>query len=117
MLSKSKKKELMRERRHRRIRAKISGTSEKPRLSVFRSNKYLYAQLVDDLSKKTIFSVSTKGLKFNKGENRAELLGKNFAQKAKEKKIKTAVFDRGGYMYAGVIRDFAEAVRKEGIKI
>lgn len=98
-----------RETRHKRIRAKIFGSKERPRLSVFRSNKYIYAQLIDDDAGKTITNVYAV-LK------NAEKVGESIAKKALEKKIKTIVFDRGGYKYHGRVKALAEAARKEGLK-
>lgn len=95
--------------RHKRIRAKIYGSKERPRLSIFRSNKYIYAQLIDDDAGKTLVSVYY-ALK------NAEKVGESIAKKALEKKIKTIVFDRGGYKYHGRVKALAEAARKEGLK-
>jgi len=113
-----------RERRLRikkRIRKKINGTPEIPRLSVFRSNKHIYAQLVNDLKSETIISVSSKekdisDKNLTKKTEIAELVGKKVADKAKEKNISTVVFDRNGYMYHGRVKALAEAARKEGLK-
>lgn len=106
-----------RKRRHARIRATIKGTSEIPRLSVFKSNKYFYAQLIDDEKRETIISSST--LKDDNGKStskRIESISKEFAEKIKSKKIKSIVFDRGGFPYIGIIKTFATVLRKEGIK-
>lgn len=113
-----------RERRLRikkRIRKRINGTTEIPRLSVFRSNKHIYAQLVNDLNSATIVSASSKekdiaGQSKMKKAEIAELVGKKIAEKAKEKNISTVVFDRNGYMYHGRVKALAEAARKEGLK-
>lgn len=95
--------------RHKRVRAVIKGTSERPRLSVFRSNKYIYAQLIDDV--KSITLLSAGGAK-----KTASKVGENLAEKALEKGIKKVVFDRGGYKYHGQIRNLAEGARKGGLK-
>ncbi|MEK7149807.1 MAG: 50S ribosomal protein L18, partial [Patescibacteria group bacterium] len=99
--------------------AKIFGTQEKPRLSVFRSNLYTYAQLIDDLNGKTLASASTKEVK-EKNKNKiqeAEALGELIAKKAIEKKIDAAIFNRGGYAYHGRVKAVAEGARKGGLKI
>ena len=113
-------KQQKRYRRHKRIRAKISGTAEVPRLCVFRSNKHIYAQLVDDEKGKTLVAVSdleieTKKKKITKKEKALEV-GKLIAKKAMEKKIKKVVFDRGGYKYHGRVKALAEGAREGGLK-
>lgn len=102
-----------------RTSAKIFGTLEKPRLSVFRSNIYTYAQLIDDLNRKTLVSASTHELKKEKGSKTrgAESLGELIAKKALENKISTAVFNRGNYAYHGRVKAVAEGARKGGLKI
>lgn len=97
--------------RHNRVRAKIKGTAETPRLYVFRSNKHIYAQIIDDDKANTI--VSVQGLKTLKA---AHEVGKTVAQKAKEKNIEKILFDRGGYKYHGRISQIAEGAREEGLK-
>ena len=105
--------------RHERIRRKISGTSEVPRLSVFRSNKAIYAQIIDDESRTTLCSTSSldKDLKI-KGNNveAAKVVGKSIAEKAKQAKITKVVFDRGGYLYHGRVKALAEAARENGLE-
>ncbi len=108
--------------RHKRIRAKIFGTSVAPRLSVFKSNKYIYVQLIDDDKQHTIAAVS--GLDFNsensKGMDKlkkAYEVGKKIAKLAKDIKLEKAVFDRGGYKYHGQIKALVEGVREGGLKI
>jgi large subunit ribosomal protein L18 len=111
------------ERRYRikkRIRKDIQGTAEKPRLSVFRSNKQIYAQLVDDLTGKTLAYASSldkdiAAAKVNKTEQ-AALVGKLIADKAKAVNIETVVFDRNGYLYHGRVKSIAEAAREGGLK-
>lgn len=105
----------------RRIRKKVSGSAEKPRLSVFRSNKQFYAQLIDDKAGTTLMSVSSldKSLAENKEVNKidqAKLVGKLAAEKVLEKDIKEVVFDRNGYLYHGRVKAFAEAAREGGLK-
>ncbi len=108
-------------RRTQRARAKIFGISAKPRLSVFRSNYYTYAQLIDDEEGKTLASASTKELKNtskdSSGQKQAELLGELIAQKATGKGIGSAIFDRRQYKYHGRIKAVAEGARKGGLKI
>jgi large subunit ribosomal protein L18 len=108
-----------RERRHRRVRAKISGTAERPRLVVHRSNRGIEAQLVDDLEGKTLAHAShlgvKKGFKGSKSEQAAEV-GKQLAAAAKTAGIETVVFDRGGYLYHGRVKALAEGAREGGLK-
>lgn len=102
----------------RRIRGKISGTNERPRMSVFRSNKQIYVQLIDDLSGKTLVSASSLGINednITKKEESAKV-GEIVAQKAKEAGITSVVFDRNGYLYHGRVKELAEAARKGGLK-
>ncbi len=111
-------KEQGRTRRHQRVRLKISGTAERPRLSVYRSLKHIHAQLVDDLNGLTLASASTvtgelKGSKSNK--DGAKKLGEVLAAKALQKGIKKIVFDRSGYQYHGRIQVLAEALREKGL--
>ena len=102
--------------RHKRIRAKVKGTKDCPRLSVFRSNKYLYAQLIDDDSMTTKFSLDTGKIKAGKSKmEKSKELGKEIAKKAIEAKISKVVFDRGGYIFTGQIKALADAARKEGL--
>ncbi len=95
------------ERRHRRIRAKISGTAEAPRLSVFKSNRYVYAQLIDDTKGTTLAAASG---------NDAKKVGAEIAKKGLAAKIEKVVFDRGGYLYAGKIQAIADGAREGGLK-
>lgn len=114
MINHSKKNRSLRKKR---IRSKIKGTAGRPRLSVFRSNRYFYAQLIDDLKGSTICAVSY-GLKEQDGHKTlsAKNLGFKLAKKALEKEIKTVVFDRSGYKYHGRVKAFAEAVREGGLE-
>lgn len=107
-----------REKRHKRIRKKIFGTREKPRLSVYRSLKYVYAQLIDDFTSNTIVSFSTlqlSGADLSRMEAAKEC-GRRLAEKAKEKGIETVVFDRSGCKYHGRIKALAEGARERGLK-
>lgn len=108
-------KKIRRERRHNRIRAKVIGSTLIPRLSVFKSNTRLIAQIIDDEKGKTIASISTSDFKVGTPKERAEEAGKKIAQDAKKEKIKKVVFDRGGFLYVGNIKTFADSVRSEGI--
>jgi large subunit ribosomal protein L18 len=111
-----KAKNAKRIQRKRRIRAKISGCEAKPRVSVFRSNRYLSAQAIDDVAGNTLCAISSKtqGLKANKAD--AATLGATFAASLKEAGITEVTFDRNGYVYHGVIKEFAEALRANEIK-
>ncbi len=108
-----------RERRHRRVRARIFGTAERPRLVVFRSNRGIEAQLVDDVEGRTLASASWLGLKKSfkgtKSEQAAEV-GKLLAANAKKAGIETVVFDRGGYLFHGRVKALAEGAREGGLK-
>lgn len=114
-MSKSAIKKEKRIRRHNRIRAKISGTADKPRLAVFRSNNFLYAQLIDDATAKTIVSSDTRKMNGKNARIKAKELGKDIAEKAKKENIEKVVFDRGGFLFAGSIKDFADGVRDGGL--
>lgn len=105
-----------RARLHKKIRSRVSGTAERPRLSVFRSNKYMYAQLIDDVAQVTLASASDISLtdKVAKIE-RAKIVGKNLAQEAKKKNITTIVFDRGGFSYRGRVQALADGAREAGL--
>lgn len=115
---KKESRNVVRKRRHDRVRAKISGTSECPRLNVFRSNNEIFAQIIDDTKGITLVSSSSVELKIKNGSNieGASLVGKDIAEKAKNKKIKTVVFDRGGYLYHGRVKALAEAARENGLE-
>lgn len=105
-------------RRHKRVRARVAGTADKPRLTVFRSNKHLYAQLIDDTTGRVLGQVSDLKEKTKKtGVELAKKLGKDIADVAKEKKIENIVFDRGGYKYHGKVKALAEEVRAQGILV
>lgn len=110
-----KAKQKKRIRRHKRVRAKLLGTTSRPRISVFRSSRHLHLQLIDDIKGQTLVSAST--VKMVKKSDRLEELGKAFAAGLKKKGIAVAVFDRGGYQYHGQIKKIAEILRESGIKI
>jgi large subunit ribosomal protein L18 len=107
-----------RERRHKRVRTKVFGTAERPRLVVFRSNRGIEAQLVDDVESKTLAAASWLHLRSVKGDKtkQAAEVGKLLAQRAKEAGVSTAVFDRGGYLYHGRVKALADAAREGGLK-
>ena len=113
----TKYKSEKRARAHKRIRSKISGTESRPRLSVFRSNKYIYAQIINDDKAITIAAASDIGQadKINKVE-RAKLVGKKLGELAKKAGIETVVYDRGGFSYAGRVKALADAARETGLK-
>ena len=107
----------MRIKRHRKIRRTLSGTDVSPRLCVFRSNQAIYAQLIDDVKGVTIASSSSLELKLkNNNLEAAAAVGKDIAEKAKKAKIKTVVFDRGGYLYHGRVKALADAARENGLE-
>lgn len=116
------KKDLARNKRHGRIRKKMFGTEERPRLAIHRSAKNIYVQVVDDLNSKTIFSFSTLSKDFvktapKKGKvEKSTKLGEHFAAKLKEKGITKVAFDRGGYLYHGRVKALAESLRQAGIQ-
>lgn len=106
-------------RRRLRVRKKVFGTSKQPRLAVFRSNKHIYGQLVDDKVGKTLVDIQAEAFKLHKGKNKTEVafeVGKALAKKAKEKKISKAVFDRGSYKYHGRVKSFADGAREGGLE-
>ena len=114
----------VRQRVHQRIRAKVRGTADRPRLNVYRSVNHIYAQVIDDLAGVTLVSASTvEGRKGQKGAKTsggnlasAKEIGKTIAQRAKEKGVKKVVFDRGGYLYHGRIKALADAAREAGLE-
>ena len=117
MVKKTDRK-MERTRRHIRVRRKISGTAERLRLCVYRSNKNLYVQIIDDVAGNTLVQASTldKEIKTKyANKEAAKELGKLIAKRALDKKIETVVFDRGGYIYHGVVKELAEAAREGGL--
>lgn len=112
-------KNIRKNKRQLRTRKKMHGTKDVPRLSVFRSNKYIYAQLIDDKGHKTLLGLSEKQLDDLKGKQKAEkahLLGQELAKIALDKKIKKVIFDRGSYAYHGRVKKVAEGAREGGLK-
>ena len=107
-----------RQRRHERIRNKVVGTADCPRLNVFRSNAHIHAQIIDDAKGETLVSCSSVELKLKNGSNveAAKTVGTKKAEKAKEKGIEDVCFDRGGYLYHGRVKALAEAAREAGLK-
>lgn len=104
-----------RDRRHRRVRAKVSGTAERPRLSVFKSNTRLVAQIIDDERGVTLAAVSSSSEKGKTPRERAEAAAQTLAKVAADKKVTKVVFDRGGFQYTGTIKAFADAARAAGL--
>lgn len=122
MESQLKDKTRKKAKRLMRVRKNLRGTSNKPRLSVFRSNAHVYAQVINDLDGKTIVGMGTcaKEFKDSKGKSQTELskiIGAKIAEKLKEQKIESVIFDRGSYKYHGIIAALADAVREAGIKV
>ncbi|MBM7616767.1 large subunit ribosomal protein L18 [Weissella uvarum] len=117
MITKSDKNKV-RQHRHTRVRGKISGTAERPRLNVYRSNKNIYAQLIDDVAGVTLASASTLDNSIEKAPKteQAAKVGALIAERAKAANIEDAVFDRGGYLYHGRVQALAEAAREAGLK-
>ena len=105
-------------KRHNRVRGKISGTAERPRLCVFRSEKNIYAQIIDDVEGKTLVAASSVEKDFGPGSNKeaARKVGKLVAERALQKGIEEVVFDRGGYIYHGRVQELAEGAREGGLK-
>jgi len=120
MIKKPSRK-VLRAKRHYRIRKNISGTPENPRLCVFKSNKHIYAQVIDDLAGNTLAAASTKeadvaaGLKSTGNIEAAKAVGKAVAKKAADKGITSVVFDRGGYIYHGKVKALADSAREAGL--
>ncbi|CAN5776169.1 50S ribosomal protein L18 [soil metagenome] len=115
--SKSQQRERVRLKRHRRVRRRISGTPERPRLVVHRSLRNVSAQLVDDLSATTILGITSLGLEFEGAKiDQARETGREIARRAKEKGITRVVFDRGGYLYHGRVQALAEGAREGGLE-
>ncbi|MGX7594097.1 50S ribosomal protein L18 [Planococcus plakortidis] len=113
-------KNASRKKRHARVRSKITGTAERPRLNIFRSNKYIYAQLIDDVKGVTLASASSADKDFSlesKGNvEAAAKVGETIAKRAVENGLKSVVFDRGGYLYHGRVQALAEAARENGLE-
>ncbi|OGZ16372.1 MAG: 50S ribosomal protein L18 [Candidatus Lloydbacteria bacterium RIFOXYC12_FULL_46_25] len=114
-MNKTEQKNYHRMRRHNRIRARVSGTAEKPRLAVFRSARFITAQLIDDTKGVTLIEASDLKAKTGTKMERASVVGKAIAEKAKGKKITHVVFDRGGFLYTGRVKSLADAAREGGL--
>ena len=113
---KKESKNVTRIKRHKKIRQTLSGTETTPRLCVFRSNTAIYAQLIDDVKGVTLASSSSLELKIKNNNLEAAAVGKDIAEKAKKAKIKSVVFDRGGYLYHGRVKALADAARENGLE-
>ena len=116
-----RQRNVIRQRVHSRIRAKVAGTAERPRLNVYRSLNHIYTQLIDDANGVTIASASSKGKKSEKAETggnvaAATQVGRSIAERAREKGITKVVFDRGGYLYHGRVKALADAAREAGLE-
>jgi large subunit ribosomal protein L18 len=121
MLSDTSAKKQSRKKRHRSLRKRIEGTAERPRLAVFRSTRHIYAQVIDDLSKKTLAAATDKGLQAGDGDDAgkkalAKQVGAVIAQRCLEKGIDKVVFDRAGYKYHGRVSALADGAREAGLK-
>ncbi|MAZ56735.1 50S ribosomal protein L18 [bacterium] len=116
MTTKTQSKTKQRITRHKRVRARIKGTEVRPRLAVFRSNKFFYAQVINDETGTTLVATDTRSSKTGSPAERAKELGSKIAELAKAKKIEAVVFDRGGFPYQGNIAIFADAAREAGLK-
>ncbi|MFA7216449.1 MAG: 50S ribosomal protein L18 [Candidatus Paceibacterota bacterium] len=114
-MKKTEIKKIQRNRRHKKIRSKLSGTTERPRLSVFKSNKHISVQLIDDEKCVTLASSFSREVKGKSLLEKSKLVGKSIAEKALAKKIKEVVFDRGGFMYTGCVAALAEGAREGGL--
>ena len=115
MTNKSQTKTAKRAVRHKRLRAKVTGTAARPRLAVFKSNTAVYAQLIDDEAAKTVASVDSRKEKGSRLES-AKAVGMTIAKKAKDLKITEVVFDRGGFQYQGIVKAVADGAREGGLK-
>lgn len=112
----TEQKQNKRLRRHRRVRAKVQGTAKRPRISVFKSNRALYLQLINDEAGRTLAAVSSRDVSSGKMQDRARGAGKLLAERAKGAGVEGAVFDRGGYRYTGTVKAAAEGAREGGLK-
>ncbi|MGH9380937.1 MAG: 50S ribosomal protein L18 [Thermoanaerobaculia bacterium] len=122
-MSKTQDKQLRRQRAHRRVRSRLAGSSERPRLAVFKSNRFLYAQVIDDLGGRTLVQANSSepGIRARLaggGDTReaAKLVGETVAERAKQAGIARVVFDRAGYVYHGRVRELAESARAQGLE-
>ena len=122
-MGRTEEKRSRRERAHRRIRGRLAGTAERPRLAVFKSSRYVYAQLIDDLSGSTLVQASSKEADVSSGlesgtasKLAARAVGETIATRAKAQGIDRCVFDRGGYLYHGKVKELAEGARSKGLE-
>jgi large subunit ribosomal protein L18 len=111
------KRDALRLRRKKRVRGKISGTAEMPRLTVFKSNKYFSAQAIDDVAGNTLAAVNSKSLNLTATKENVKAVAAAMAENLKAKNIESVVYDRNGYLYHGVVASFADALRDNGIKL
>ena len=111
------KKNFLRIKRKRRVRGAIDGTASIPRLTVFKSNRYLSAQAIDDVAGNTLAAINSQSMKLGANKESAVKVAEAFANTLKEKNIETVVFDRNGYLYHGVVKAFADTLRDNGIKL
>jgi large subunit ribosomal protein L18 len=111
------RKNALRIKRKKRVRGNISGTAEKPRLSVFKSNKYFYAQAINDVAGTTLAAVDSRAMKLSVNKENVVKVAAQMAENLKSKNIETVAFDRNGYLYHGVVASFADALRDNGIKL
>jgi len=109
-------KATLRTQRHNRLRYKVTGTAARPRLAVYRSNKFVYAQVIDDEAGKTLASADSRKEATGTGVEKATLVGAAIAKAALAAKIEAVVFDRGGFQYAGIVKAVAEGAREGGLK-
>jgi large subunit ribosomal protein L18 len=115
-MQKATSKSMLRARRHARIRARVSGTDSRPRLAVFRSNRFVYAQLINDEKGATLASADSRKAQGANARERASAVGKAIAEAAKKQGVTQAVFDRGGFQYQGVIAALADGARAAGLQ-
>lgn len=108
--------QVQRIKRHRRVRKHISGTTERPRLAVFRSNRHLYAQVIDDVEGRTLAAASTLDAEIRGGNAGSAAVGKLVAERAKSAGISRVVFDRGGFLFHGHVKSLADAAREQGLE-
>lgn len=111
------RKKKLRNKRKLRIRSSIFGTAIKPRVTIFRSNRYLYAQAIDDQNHNTLACVDGKKMQLGNNKENAKVIAKSFAEILKAKNINTIIFDRNGYLYHGVVAAFADSLRENGITL
>lgn len=111
------RKNALRIKRKRRVRGSVFGTTSKPRVSIFKSNKYINVQAIDDVEGKTLASINSKAMGLHVNRENAVKVAAQFAQNLKDAGIETVVYDRNGYLYHGVVASFADALRENGIKL